>query len=245
MAEALPPVLSRLLNPSAPPAEDEPWAEFVRLYSRLMLHVARSLGGGHDAAMDRYAYILEQLRHDDYRRLRTFMADGRSEFSTWLVVVAQRLCLDHHRQRYGRARAPLCDRPAYEEERRARRRLIDLVSAEVDLEVLRDATASSPEDELHASEAHSTLVSALDRLPTRDRMLVRLRFEDELPMPEVARALGFPTRFHAYRRLTLVLAALRRELESIDPRGPAPDLARSREMSVSPKVHEPTVYDDP
>ena len=245
MADALPPVLSRLLDPRAPSAEDEPWAEFVRLYSKLILHVARSLGGGHDVAMDRYAYILEQLRREDYRRLRSFMADGRSEFSTWLVVVAQRLCLDHHRQRYGRARAPLSDRPAYEEERRARRRLIDLVSAEVDLEALKDAAAASPEDELEASEAHRTLLSALDRLSVRDRMLVRLRFEDDLPMPEVARALGLPTRFHAYRRLTLVLAALRRELESLGVRGPAQDRARSRAMSVSPKWHEPTVYDDP
>jgi RNA polymerase sigma factor (sigma-70 family) len=208
-----------------------------------MLHVARSLGGDHDAAMDRYAYILEQLRRDDYRRLRTFMADGRSEFSTWLVVVAQRLCLDHHRQRYGRPRAPLRDGPADEEEWRARRRLVDLVAAKIDLEALSDRSGASPEEDLHASEAHRVLVSALDRLSPRDRLLVRLRFEDDLPMPEIARALGFPTRFHAYRRLTAVLAALRRDLERGGVREPVQELARLRELSVSPEWHERKDHD--
>lgn len=222
MADVLPPVLSRLLAPEDPSAEDDRWAGFVQTYSKLMLHVARSLGGDHDAAMDRYAYILEQLRRDDYRRLRTFMADGRSEFSTWLVVVAQRLCLDHHRQRYGRPRAPDRDGPVREGERRARRRLIDLVSVEMDLDLLKDGHARNPEHELRSSEAHDALESALARLPPPDRLLVRLRFEDDLPMPEVARAMGFPTRFHAYRRLTGVLAALRRELEAGGVREPAP-----------------------
>ncbi len=243
MADALPTVLSRLLIPRAPSAEDEPWAEFVGLYSRLMLHVARSLGGGHDAAMDRYAYILEHLRRDDYRRLRTFMADGRSEFSTWLVVVAQRLCLDHHRQRYGRPRAPLRDGPADEEEWRARRRLIDLVSAETDVETLGDGSTPSPEEDLDASETHRVLMSALDRLLPRDRLLVRLRFEDDLPMPEVARALGFATRFHVYRRLTTILATLRHDLERAGVREPVQELARLRQLSVSPGWHERKDHD--
>jgi RNA polymerase sigma factor (sigma-70 family) len=238
MADNLPPVLIRLLTPEAPSADHEPWAEFVRLYSRLLLHVARSLGGGHDIAMDRYTFILEQLRRDGYRRLRHFIADGRSEFSTWLVVVAQRLCLDHHRQRYGRPRAPLRDGPADEEEWRARRRLVDLVTVEIDLEALRDGSSPGPEEDLDASEAHRMLVSALARLTPRDRLLVRLRFEDELPMPEIARVLGFPTRFHAYRRLAAALAALRRDLERPASREPLQDLARPGELSVSPEWHE-------
>jgi len=102
---ALPAALSRLLAEPNTEARDEAWAEFVRQHSRLLLHVARSFGGDHDAAMDRYTYVLEQLRQDDLRRLRTYSADGRSEFSTWLVVVAQRLCMDYYRAKYGRLRA--------------------------------------------------------------------------------------------------------------------------------------------
>ena len=243
MADDLPPVLIRLLNRGLSTADDQPWADFVRLHSKLLLHVCRSLGGGHDAAMDRYAYLLEQLRRDDYRRLRTFVADGRSEFSTWLIVVAQRLCLDHHRHRYGRPRSPLGDGPAHEDERLARRRLVDLVSAEIDITALADGGTPSPEEEFHSSEAHRALDSALNRLAPRDRLLVRLRFEDELPMPEVARALGLPSRFHAYRRLTAVLTALRRELERVGEERSVQDLARQDELSVSSEWHERNDHD--
>jgi RNA polymerase sigma factor (sigma-70 family) len=212
MADALPEVVSRLLASPASP-DDEPWADFVRQYSRLLLHVARSLGGDHDAAMDRYAYLLEHLRQDNCRRLRLYAADGRSEFSTWLVVVAQRLCLDHHRWRYGRPRAVLHDAPAQDEERRARRRLVDLVSVEVDLDRLRGNDSRGPDEEMDETDRYRALEAALGALPPSDRMLVRLHYEDGLPMSEVARALGCASRFQAYRRLRAVLAALRRVLQ--------------------------------
>jgi hypothetical protein len=66
--------------------------------------VASSLGGDQDAVMDRYTDVLEQLRRNDCQRLRGYASDRRSKFTTWLVVVARRLCLDQHRQRYGRDR---------------------------------------------------------------------------------------------------------------------------------------------
>jgi RNA polymerase sigma factor (sigma-70 family) len=244
MADDLPPVLIRLLAPGAPPADDEPWADFVRLYSKLLLHVSRSFGGGHDAAMDRYAYLLEHLRHDDYRRLRTFVADGRSEFSTWLVIVTQRLCLDHHRHLYGRPRPLLNNRTDHEDEWETRRRLIDLVSAEIDVATLHDGEATDPESAFCASEAHRALAAALGRLPPQDQLLIRLRFQDELPMREVAKALGLPTRFHGYRRLALVLAALRRELESVGPPATAVESARVQGLSVSPVWYERQRHDD-
>ena len=62
-------------------------------------------GPGYDDALDPYAYMLDALRRDGCRRLRGFCANGRGRFSTWLVVVARRLCLDHHRLPVGRRRA--------------------------------------------------------------------------------------------------------------------------------------------
>jgi len=59
-------------------------------------------------------------------------------------------------------------------------------------------------------------------LGARDRLLVKLRFEDGLSMPEIARDLGLPSRFHAYRRLAQVLRALRDTLERIGVRDAAP-----------------------
>jgi RNA polymerase sigma factor (sigma-70 family) len=211
MSHAVPAVLSRLLPDDCLRAE-EAWTEFIAAHNKLILYVARSLGGDHDAVMDRYACILEQLRADNFRRLRTYSADGRSEFSTWLVVVAQRICLDHQRARYGRLRASEEDSPIRHEERAARRRLVDLVAAEVDLASIGDTAKGSPEDVLRGNDLDHALHAALSRLQPQDQLLIKLRFEDELPMPEIARSLKFPTRFHAYRQLTRVLAELRRTL---------------------------------
>lgn len=211
MAHALPAVLSRLLPENCPSAE-EAWADFVAAHSKLLLYVARSLGGDHDAVMDRYACILEQLRADNFRRLRTYSADGRSEFSTWLVVVAQRICLDHRRARYGRSRTAEGDSASHKEERAARRRLVDLIAVEVDLSFIGDTRSDSPEDTVRVADLYHALQAALSHLEPQDRLLIKLRFEDELPMPEIARSLRFPTRFHAYRELTRVLADLRRAL---------------------------------
>jgi RNA polymerase sigma factor (sigma-70 family) len=214
--------LGRLLDTRDPSGREAAWAEFVAIHSRLILHVARSFPGDHDAAMDRYAQVLEQLRRDDFRRLRTYAADGRSEFSTWLVVVAQRICLDHRRSRYGRIRSVEGDSAAHDEEWAARRRLVDLISANLDLSTLGDRNAGDPEDRLRLADLYQALESALTLLGPRDRLLVKLRFEDDVPMPEVARSLGFPTRFHAYRRLSRVLEDLRRALESSGVRDAAP-----------------------
>ena len=211
-SHVVPEVVARLLNASEPRTRDAAWAEFVRSHSKLLLHVARGLGGDHDAAMDRYAYVLERLREDQSRRLQTFVADGRCEFSTWLVVVVQRLCLDHRRQRYGRPRRPANDATEHDLDRLARRRLIDFIAADVDLSVVCDA-ARGAEDTVRLEQIHHALETALEALPARDRLMVKLRYEDGLPMPEIARHFGFADRFHAYRHLDGVLLTLRSLLE--------------------------------
>lgn len=211
-SHAVPEVVSRLLNASEPRTRDAAWAELVRIYSKLLLHVARGLGGDHDAVMDRYAYALERLREDGCRRLHTFVADGRCEFSTWLVVVVQRMCLDQHRQRYGRRRGAANDAAEHELDQLARRRLVDLIAADVDLIAVTDATLGA-EDSMRLDQIYRVLETALETLPPRDRLMVKLRYEDGIPMPEIARQLGFTDRFHAYRHLDGVLHALRVLLE--------------------------------
>lgn len=211
MPDGLPTELSRLLAAEGPDQADAAWGEFVRAHSRLLLHVARTLTRDHDAAMDRFAYLLEQLRRDDCRRLRGFVADGRSKFTTWLVVVARRLCLDYDRRQYGRA-----DRATDSEHRTARaerRQLHDLVGAETDLGALPDPAGRGADDAVVAGERGEALAAALAALEPADRLLLRLRFDDGKPASEIARVMGFPTQFHVYRRLERVLAFLRRELE--------------------------------
>jgi RNA polymerase sigma factor (sigma-70 family) len=219
MADALTPEVSGLLCASDPAAREAAWAAFVKAHSRLLLHVARKVGRDYDAAMDAYTYLLEQLRLDDYHRLRAYAADGRSKFTTWLVVVARRLCLDHYRGRYGRPRGDSGDA---REDRAGRRRLVDLLAEDVDLGAIPDVTNPRPDAALLMAERMRSLGAALAKLDPRDRLLLKLRFEDDLSAREISALLGFPTPFHVYRRLSTVFTVLRAKLRGRGADGATP-----------------------
>lgn len=203
-----PPLLDSLLQAGPGPPREGAWAAFLHEYSRLILHVSRSFGGSHDATMDRYAHALELIRGDDFRRLREYAADGRGKFSTWLVVVVRRACIDESRHRYGRRRN------GHPEEHQQRQRLVDLVAAEVDLELL-PGTGMSPEDRTCLTELTDHLGSAIERLEPADRLLLRMRFRDEVSVAEITRICSFSSVFQVYRRLNRIYDQLRRFLEEV------------------------------
>jgi RNA polymerase sigma factor (sigma-70 family) len=212
------PELSRLLDARTEAARDEAWTEFIRVHHRLLLHVVRSGAHDHDAAMDAYAYILDQLRADDFRRLRAFAADGRSTFTTWFVVVSRRLGVDFARHRFGRA-----DRrsDSSNDDVLARRRLIDLASAEVDLATIADPSERTPETVFEETAMRQALHEAITELEPPDRLLLALRFEDELTAERIASALGMATTFHVYRQLNRIFSKLRRRLRYLKEGNPA------------------------
>lgn len=207
----LPRSLDRLLFAHAThdaDALDAAWRAFVADYTRLLLHVARSVTSNHDDAMDAYAFVIEELRAEDFRRLREFAADPRSKLSTWLVVVARRLCLDLYRRRYGRVRGA-----DSRTQRAVRRRLQDLVGEDLDVHEIPTAHHGNAELALRRSELRVALEQALATLDPQDQLVLRLRFDDDLTAQEIAKLLGFPSVFHTYRRVNAVLAVLRRALE--------------------------------
>ena len=215
----LPIELSALLNATDPVAREAAWKEFIETHSRLLLHAARSVVSDHDAAMDAYAHLLEQLRRDDLRRLRAYVADDRGKFTTWLVVVARRLCLDHLRMRYGRVQS---DEAGSREAHDVRRRLLDHLSEEIDVAELPGAGEDDAEGRVRAAELMGALGAAMGGLEARDRLLLKLRFEDDLSAREIAAILKAPTPFHIYRRLNALLAQLREALARRGVRDPEP-----------------------
>jgi RNA polymerase sigma factor (sigma-70 family) len=209
---ALPVHLSRLLHAPREAARSDAWADFLRKYSKLILKVTRRASASHDEAMDRYAFILDQLRQDDFRRLRAFAADGRGKFTTWLVVVARRLCVDHHRQQRGRPQAADDPGGTASLERAARRNLVDLLGADFDLELMEDGRSARPDAAVMDSEQRNALIESLNSLDDADRLLLTLRFEDDLPLARIGPIVGLDSRFQVHRRLKTVLAQLREAL---------------------------------
>jgi RNA polymerase sigma factor (sigma-70 family) len=211
MPPALPTALEFLLARRDDTSREQAWADFLAGCSDLLLRVARIMGGDEDAVMDRYAFILDALSRDDYRRLRAYVNDGKSSFETWLAVVARRLCMDEYRGRYGRAQA---DNEGAAERRSARRNLTDLVGNELGLDELPAYRDAVPDTALEEREWRATIDAALARLDTEDRVILRLRFEDDVSVPEIARLLRLGSPFALYRRLKRILTTLRKALEA-------------------------------
>lgn len=214
-----PPDLPGSLAPASRDIDRErAWTEFLSGYSDVLLRVARSLGGDHDAVMDRYAFILDALRRDEYRRLRAYSDDGRGTFATWLAVVARRLCMDEHRHRYGRAQG---NGEVARAERLTRRNLTDLIGGELGLDTIESHARRAPDALLEEEEWRTALSAALAGLETLDRLILRLRFEDGLSVPEIAQLLDLGSPFGLYRRINKVLASVRRTLEAVGIRDAA------------------------
>jgi RNA polymerase sigma factor (sigma-70 family) len=212
----VPPELSALLAAATESDRERAWSAFVEAFSAAILRVARSLGSDADLVMDRYAFTLERLRADDCRRLRAYVRPGAGEFSLWLIVVVRRLCLDHHRERYGRARVA----PGAEEasDRARRHRLADLAADLTEPELLAAPAAGAPDQILAREERSRALDAALERLDPEDRLLLRFRFGEELTAREIAKLMRLPTVFHVYRRIDRVLGQLRASLHGFGVR---------------------------
>jgi RNA polymerase sigma factor (sigma-70 family) len=212
MTIAAPIALDQLLAASDSIVREAAWDELIAKHTRLLLAVARSFGGGHDEAMERYSYILEKLLESDFRRLRTFDAESGASFSTWLTVTTRRLCLDHHRGRYGRQRPTITDQ--VDSLRALRRCIVDSVSSDVDADSLYDSAIVPGDTKAVMDERDAALRRELVRLAPRDRLLLALRFEDDLSASRISRILGLPTPFNVYRRLNVLLRQLRAALEA-------------------------------
>lgn len=205
---ALPVTLSRLRVARDEAERDAAWAEFVAAYSDVVLHTCRALTPEYDAAMDAYTFVLAALRDDGHRRLRTYVPDGKTPFTTWLIVVTRRLALDHLRERYGRTSS--ADKTK-REKHATRRRLEDLLADEIEPDQLESPNAPS-DGAIRRKQLEHALRCAIARLELDDRLLITLRFVDDRPVRDIARALHFPSVFHVYRRLSVVLRSLRSSL---------------------------------
>lgn len=157
--------------------------------------------------MDAYTFVLEQLRENECRRLREYAVDPRCKLTTWLVVVARRLCLDLYRQRYGRRRGTDSN-----QQRAVRRRLQDLVAEQIDSYQLAAVSVVGAELAIRQTELAEALEQAVTSLAPQDQLLLQLRFTDDLTAQEIARLLDFASPFHVYRRVNSILAELRHVL---------------------------------
>ena len=218
---SLPAELRAILEPDDADAREAAWDLFVARYSRLLIYMARRVMPDRDGAMDAYTYVLEQLRRDEYRALRAYVADPRSRFSTWIAVVAQRTCVDFFRKVYGRPRGE-AKSPEVQTARVARTSLLGPSDWTSQLSHMLPADGESPDRALRSAELHEALSTARATLSPEDRLLLQLRFDEDLSAAAIASILDMPSPFHVYRRLKTVCDDLRRRLNARGIEGSAP-----------------------
>ena len=203
---SFPSQLRRLLEAADGPPQEQAWSEFLQSYSRLILFVARQTArNDQDVVMDRYTFAIERLGEQNFRRLRTFAADGRGKFTTWLTVVVRRLCLDYDRHKYGRSPSPEARRTT------TPRRLVEVVLDPEVLDRLPDQRPSADE-ELEREQVLQQLAKAVAALSPSDQLLIALRYQDDRSASEIASLMSLPTQFHVYRRLKRLHDTLRSAL---------------------------------
>jgi DNA-directed RNA polymerase specialized sigma subunit len=67
---------------------------------------------------------------------------------------------------------------------------------------------------LERAELKTALATLRSELAPADRLLLKLRFDDGLPVPEIASMLRYPSQFHVYRRINALLNEMKSRLEA-------------------------------
>lgn len=81
------------------------WGLFCEKYSDFIYTVLRRAGFDYDAAMERFVFICEKLREQEFRRLKTIKYAGQEgEIKPWLRQVIKRLCVNWAWSEDGRKR---------------------------------------------------------------------------------------------------------------------------------------------
>jgi len=135
--------------------------QLVRRYSARVFRVALAMLGNHEDAAD----ARQEAFLTAYRKLGTFR--WQSSFGTWMYAIAARVCLMRRRKASSLREEP-----------------VDVILMQA------DGSHPSPEDVALAAESAKRIRQALGRMAPNDRLLVVLKYVEQLDHKEIARVLG-------------------------------------------------------
>jgi RNA polymerase sigma factor (sigma-70 family) len=149
------------------------WKHFIRSYDRCIYGAILSLLGKFsihepEVAADIFASVIEKLLKNDCAALRKFKWNSR--LSTWLVSVARNKTYDYLRSLKRRPNISL-DAPLDQDSR-----LEDVLSDGLDLD--------------HDIEVRLTVGEALDMLPDKDKLILKLYYIEGMKEKEIGELAG-------------------------------------------------------
>ena len=247
-------LLHRLSSTNPGPA----WVEFLDYHAQLIMNAANQFEYEQGRINDCFIYVCGKLNDDGFRRLLNFNTRGAAKFSTWLGTVVFNLCVDWHRQEFGRAtllpaisalpefdqsiyrliieqglnkeacfqtlranfpdltrelvakalgrvHSLLTPRQRWQINVRNQRRRQDPLQGQ--LERLPEP-APEPDLEAQAAQELESLQEALAQLPTKQSLLLRLRFQEGLGLKKIAQLQQLGDTNRAWRHIQAAMAAL-------------------------------------
>jgi len=144
-------------------------------YAMLIVLRQRGVALSREELDDLHQVVLASFFERSCRRLQMYEGRNRASFATFVRVCAARQTLDYLRQR---RRHP----PAIEEAELAREPGGSLVE--------HADPGAGPEEATSARQTLLQVKGIVDSLPSREQLLVRLHFVEDMDIPTVARTLG-------------------------------------------------------
>jgi RNA polymerase sigma factor (sigma-70 family) len=147
------------------------FAKLERKYRRIISYLIRKMIRNEEDVAD----LTQETFVNAYNALPRFKFEY--PFSRWIYKIASNRCIDHLRRK--RFQAVSLDQP-----------ILTKDGGEITMEP--PDTRPEPDDLLLAKERGEMLKRALETLPEKYRIVIRLRHEEELEYQEIADKLGHP-----------------------------------------------------
>ncbi len=171
---------------------------YIKLIESICLRRFNYTEEGHEC----YVYVLDKLMVNNYAMINAFK--GRSTFKTYLFSIVTRLTIDFHRHRYGKTSKK--SNPEQPPPKKLRLKIVSVIDPEnmSDEEHLAE-TVMNREDEEAKKRLEGIVKSQLSELSPEDRLLLKMKYEDNFKVSEIAEILKLDQK-KTYRKINTLLS---------------------------------------
>ena len=176
---------------------------YIKLIESICLRRFNYTEEGHEC----YVYVLDKLMGNNYAMINAFK--GRSTFKTYLFSIVTRLTIDFHRHRYGKTSKE--SNPEQPAPKKNRLKIVSITDQEnlSDEEHL-DETVINREDKKVKKRLEELVKSHSSELSPEDRLLLKMKYEDNFKVSEIADILKLDQK-KTYRKINTLLSSFKEE----------------------------------
>ena len=183
---------------------------YIKLIETICLKRFNYTEEGHEC----FVYVLDKLMEKDYSRINAFQ--GRSTFKTYLVSITVRLAIDFYHHRHGKA-----SKKANPEEPTPKKTHLKIISVEDQDNFSDEKRPDEIVIDREVKDAKKRLEeiaqSYLSGLSPEDRLLFKMKYEDNFKVSEIAQILKLDQK-KTYRKISTILSTFKDKIlaEHID-----------------------------